>query len=157
MTRTTGSERSADAAGTGLRLTIEHYDTTLLLRMAGDWDLSAANRIEAAVDDARDASTRHIVFDLDAVTFLDMAAMLTLFKTNESGRSEAVDVQIVPPAGLAKRVFTLTRAAHRLTLVDAATAAHRRPPTSRPGPALVQPRIGDADEASLRVAAPAQP
>ena len=117
-----------DAAYRGFRLALERQEATLVVRLGGDFDLASIDRIEAALL-ARGPATRHMVIDLRAVTFIDMAGMLTLIRTNECSHAESFDLRIVPPAGLARRVFTLTRAREQLPLVEDAGAAASGSPT----------------------------
>jgi anti-anti-sigma factor len=98
------------------RLTVEEDSATLVLRLHGDFDLLTMGRVEVALDAIRKL-TRHVVFDLREVSFLDMAGLMTLMRANERARSEPFDVKVVPPAGLANRVFTHTRAGSELTML----------------------------------------
>jgi anti-anti-sigma factor len=98
-------------------LIVEQQAATLLLHLAGEFDLSTIGRVEAALDRALRALTRHVVFDLRNVSFLDLAGLMTLMRANERSHHASFDVQIVPPAGLARRVFTLTRAGTELTML----------------------------------------
>ena len=100
------------------RLRIERRATTLVLRLSGDFDVCAVGHVEAALDDALEVLTRHVIFDLRRVTFLDVAALTALLRANERSHSEPFDVCVVPPAGRARRVFTLTRAGAVLNLAD---------------------------------------
>ena len=100
------------------RLRIERRATTLLLRIAGEFDWSAVGHVEAALADAERVVTRHVVFDLRNVTFLDMAGLTALIRAHERSRAASFDVCVVPPSGRARRVFTLTRAGSILTMAD---------------------------------------
>jgi anti-anti-sigma factor len=102
-------------------LTVEDDTATLLLRMEGEFDLTTIGRVELVLDTIR-MLTKHVVFDLRDVSFLDMAALMTVMRINERSHHEAFDVQVVAPIGVAKRVFTLTRAGSELTMVPAAPA-----------------------------------
>lgn len=106
------------AMGREFRLRIEERANTLLLRIAGEFDLAGVGPVEAALDRALSAPARNVVFDLREVSFLDMAGLMTLMRFNERSRGRSVDVGVVPPAGLARRVFTLTRAGVELTMLD---------------------------------------
>ena len=104
----------------GFHLTIEEDAATLLLRLEGDFDLSTIGRVETALDNAIGEPTRHVVFDLRDVSFVDMAGLMTLMRANERSHREAFDVQVVAPTGQAGRVFTLTSAHTDLTMVTLA-------------------------------------
>jgi anti-anti-sigma factor len=100
------------------RLRSERRGTTLVLRLSGDFDWGTIGHVEAALDNATRILTRHVVFDLRSVTFLDAAALSALLRANERSRSASFDVCVVAPRGRARRVFTLTRAGAMLTIVD---------------------------------------
>ena len=92
----------------------------MLLKLSGDFDLVGVGRLEATTDRAVRLSTRRVVFDLSDVTFLDMAGLVALMRMDERARKASFDVQILPPRGLARRVFTLTRAGEQLTMITVA-------------------------------------
>jgi hypothetical protein len=58
------------------------------------------------------------VFDLSSVTFLDARALAAILHADWRGRRDGFDVVVVRPSALAGRVFTLTRAADELNVVD---------------------------------------
>lgn len=97
-------------------LTVEEDAATLLLRLEGEFDLNTIGRVELALDTIRNL-TEHVVFDLRDVSFLDMAGVMTLMRAHQRSHREAFDVQVVAPTGLARRVFTLTRAGTELTML----------------------------------------
>lgn len=98
-------------------LMVEADEATLLLRLVGQFDLSTIGRVEVTLDRSLGTLVRHVVFDLRDVSFLDMAGLMTLMRANERSHHEAFDVQVVAPTGLARRVFTLTRAGTELNMV----------------------------------------
>lgn len=88
---------------------------TVEFRLAGDFDLAAVGRVEAELDRVP-SSTRRVIFDLYDVSFLDMAGLMTVLRADERARTGAFEVQVIPPRGLANRVFTATRAGSALTM-----------------------------------------
>jgi hypothetical protein len=56
-----------------------------------------------------------VVFDLRAVTFIDLAGLRTILRAHDV---DGLDVTVVRPRGLVNRVFTLTRASEGLRMVD---------------------------------------
>ena len=105
-------------------LRVEELGSTLLLHLTGEFDLAGVGRVEAALERVSDEHTRHVVFDLTNLSFLDSAGLHTLLRANERARSAGFDVVVVRPRGLANRVFTLTRAGQQLKLVDQAFPAN---------------------------------
>ena len=103
---------------TPLSLAVEESDSTLSLRLAGDFDLAGVRPVEHALDRLREApAPRRVVFDLRGLAFLDAAALRTILRTDAQGRAEAFEVVVVRPRGIADRIFTLTRAGEWLTIV----------------------------------------
>lgn len=96
---------------------VEQQQATLLLRLSGELDSASVGRVESALQRIS-PSIRRIVFDLQDLTFLDSRGLTTILKTNERARDEEFDVVVVRPRGLANRVFTLTGAGDKLTLID---------------------------------------
>jgi anti-anti-sigma factor len=111
------SASSASPACDALALGVEQHGSTLYLRLSGEFDVAGVGRVEAALGRAA-AITRRIVFDLRALSFLDLAGLRTILRADERSSSELFEVVVVRPRGLANRVFTLTRVGEHLTLVD---------------------------------------
>jgi anti-anti-sigma factor len=103
-----------------LLLAVEESDSTLRLRLTGDFDVAGVGAVENALNRAGQAPRpRRVVFDLQALAFLDLAGLQTILRADARGRAEAFEVVLVRPRGTANRVFTLTRAGRRLRIVDA--------------------------------------
>ncbi len=100
---------------------VERDGTTVCLRMAGDFDRAAIDQFERALAAARDVPLEHVLFDLSALTFLDMAALRVILGAYRRVQAEAVGVSVVRPRGLASRVFTLTRAGEILSTSERPT------------------------------------
>lgn len=99
-------------------LAAERDDTTLCLRLAGDFDRSAIDQVERALEAARGDPLESLVLDLSALTFLDVAGLKTILRAHGRARADAVAVTVIRPRGLANRVFTLTRAGEILPMTD---------------------------------------
>ncbi len=108
-----------------LALAVEQDGATLYLRLRGEFDRAGVGRVEAALERAA-ALTSRVVFDLRGLSFLDLAGLKTILRAEERSHSEPFDVVVVRPRGLINRIFTLTRAGERLTLVDKPPRSERR-------------------------------
>ena len=107
-----------------LLLTVEESDNALRLRLTGDFDLAGVGAVEHALDRLGDApAPSRVVFDLRGLAFLGLAGLRTILRADARGRAEAFEVVVVRPRGIANRVFTLTRAGKRLSIVEAPEAA----------------------------------
>jgi anti-anti-sigma regulatory factor len=61
---------------------------------------------------------RRVVFDLRAVTFMDLAALTTILHADQRGHREDFDVVVVRPPSPASRILILTRAGEHLTILS---------------------------------------
>lgn len=94
--------------------------STLSLSLAGEFDRAVIGHVEGALANAGALPIEHVVFDLSALTFIDLTALKVILKTQERARDRGFDVTVVRPRGLANRIFTLTRAGETLEMVDRA-------------------------------------
>ena len=106
--------------GHTFRLGVQQDDSTLYLRLTGDFDWECVGRVEGALERVAETPAERVVFDLQGLSFLDIAGLRTLLRANERARTEPFDVIVVRPAGLVNRIFTLTRAGDELTMVEQA-------------------------------------
>jgi anti-anti-sigma factor len=102
-----------------LTLAVEESDSTLSLRLVGNFDRAGVGAVENALHRVRHAPPpRRIVFDLRGLAFLDLAGLRTILRTDARGRAQAFEVLLIRPRGTASRIFTLTRAGERLSIID---------------------------------------
>ena len=107
-----------------LILAVEESDSTLHLRLTGDFDGEGVGSVEDALDRLSEApAPSRVVFDLRGLVFLGLAGLRTILQADARGRAEAFEVVVVRPRGIANRVFTLTLAGKRLCIVDEPDAA----------------------------------
>jgi anti-anti-sigma factor len=102
-----------------LILAVEESDSTLRLRLVGDFDAGGVGAVEHALDRLCEApALRRVVFDLRELAFLGVAGLRTILRTDARGRAEAFGVVLIRPRGTASRILTLTRAGERLRIID---------------------------------------
>ena len=102
-----------------LILAVDESDSTLRLRLTGEFDGAGVGSVEHALDRLSEAPTpRRVVFDLRGLAFLGLAGLRTILEADARGRVGAFEVVVVRPRGIANRVFTLTPAGKRLSFVD---------------------------------------
>lgn len=102
----------------GFRVEAQQDGSTLFLSLAGEFDWAVTGDVEGALEQACRRPLEHVVFDLSALTFIDITGLKVILRTNEGAPSRGFDVTVVRPRGLANRIFTLTRAAETLEIVD---------------------------------------
>jgi anti-anti-sigma factor len=102
-----------------LKLAVEESDSTLRLQLVGDFDRAGVAAVENALHRVGQAPPpRRIVFDLRGLAFLALAGLRTILRTDARGRTQAFEVVLIRPRGTANRIFTLTRAGERLSIID---------------------------------------
>jgi anti-sigma B factor antagonist len=101
-----------------LALTIEQYDSTMLVRVGGDLDLATAAQVTTAMDQLEIESTSLLVVDLQELAFLDLAGLRAILRASEHCKKHQIRFSVIKPRGLASRIFTLTSVHRELDLVD---------------------------------------
>ena len=93
-------------------LAADRDGTTLRLRLTGEFDRGAIGAVEDALE--VEPPVDHVIFDLSALTFLDLAGLKTIMRVHSRAQAEDFGFTVVRPRGLANRIFTLTRAGETL-------------------------------------------
>jgi anti-anti-sigma factor len=102
-----------------LLLAVDESDNILCLRLTGDFDVAGVGPVEHALNRlCVGPAPRRVVFDLRDLAFLSLAGLRTILRTDVQGRAEAFEVVVVRPRGTANRIFTLTGAGERLSIID---------------------------------------
>ena len=91
---------------------------TLCLKLAGEFDWAVVGHVERALENAGDIGLKHVVFDLSALTFIDISGLKVILGADERAQANGFDVTVVRPRGLANRIFTLTRAGETLEMTN---------------------------------------
>lgn len=99
-------------------LEVRRDGTTLRLCLAGEFDWAVVGHVTGALEKARTNATEHIVFDLTALEFLDLAGVNTILKASRRADQERSNVTVVRPRGRANDIFALTGADEALSMVD---------------------------------------
>lgn len=97
---------------------------TLRVSVAGRLDRSTVHKLEKALDDTWDVPTDRVVLDLSKVSYLDGAALRTLFRAKKQAREGHLSMAIVRPRGYLGRIFTLTRVGEVLSVVERPDQVH---------------------------------
>jgi anti-sigma B factor antagonist len=110
--------RRAEVEAAYFSVEAERDGSTLLLALAGEFDWAASDYVVEALEKGSEVPFEHLVFDLGALTFIDITGLKVILKADEEASARGFDVTVVRPRGLANRIFTLTRAAETLEIVD---------------------------------------
>jgi anti-anti-sigma factor len=100
------------------RVGVQERGGLVYLHVSGDLDRSSVGQLRSALEEPRDERVRRLVFDLSRVTFLDAGALAAILDADRRGHRDGFDVVIVRPPAPVGRIFTLTRAAEHLSVVD---------------------------------------
>lgn len=88
----------------GLGLEVERRDSEVIIKLAGEIDLSNIARVRAALDDAASRAEPRVIVDLSQVSFLDSSTLGELVQA----RQRLADVgQALVLTGLTPRVTRL--------------------------------------------------
>ena len=110
--------RSRTDGSDGFSIAVREDAGTLYLTLTGKLDWAYIGYVESALARISAVRTRHVVLDLRDLTSLDIAGLKTILRANERAHTEAFDLIVVRPRGLANRIFTLTRAGAQLKMAD---------------------------------------
>jgi|SRR5687767_8723060 len=106
-------------AASPLLVTVEESNSTLRLRLMGDFDGTGVGAVEQALGRLCVVpAPRRVVFDLQGLAFLGLAGLRTILRTDAQGQADGFEVVVVRPRGIANRIFTLTGAGARLRIID---------------------------------------
>ena len=99
-------------------LEVRRDGTTVSLRLAGEFDWAVVGHVDGALEEVRSKPTEHIVFDLTALDFLDVAGVKTILKAGRRAEEQHSNLTVVRPRGRANDIFALTGADAVLAMVD---------------------------------------
>lgn len=128
----TGTGPAASEEGeVALALEIHHRDTCVVVRPAGDVDLSTAPVLRRALSATIDGGHPLVVLDLAGVPFLDCVGIGVLVASMKRARAAGGDLVLASPARLAVHLLQVLGLVGRFvvtTTVDEAVARGQRGP-----------------------------
>jgi len=87
---------------------IDREDDRVTIHLAGEVDLAAAPRVEAAIAEALAGDTADIIIDLDGVTFLDSTGLRVLVAAQANCAGEGRSLTLVNPSVSVSRILEIT-------------------------------------------------
>jgi anti-sigma B factor antagonist len=93
-----------DDGETVATIKIGHENATVVVRLAGEIDLTNAETLRSEMDKVVKTNPNHVVFDLGAVTFMDSSGISLLLQVAVKVRS----VEVHNPSALIRRVLDAT-------------------------------------------------
>ncbi|MTD54484.1 anti-sigma factor antagonist [Amycolatopsis pithecellobii] len=114
-----------DPPGDLLRIRRELADGAVVLRVAGDVDLSTAGKLSEQLRGARDfvVPPAPVIADLDEVEFLGSAGLMALVQENEACRQRGLTLRIVSSSRLVVRAISVAGLAEVLPVLPTVQAA----------------------------------
>ena len=94
---------------TSFDLRIERRDTTAILRISGELDLTGAAQLDRCVTDLASNSPDVVVIDLRKVDFMDSTGLRSLLRARALGAEANWVVRLVRGSAPVQKVFELTR------------------------------------------------
>jgi anti-anti-sigma factor len=110
--------RRAEIERTDFNVEVQRSGSTVSLSLAGEFDWTVTDNVAGALEEACGIPVEHVVFDLSGLTFIDITALKVILRAHERAPAHGYHLTVVRPRGLANRIFTLTRAAETLEIVD---------------------------------------
>ena len=102
-------------------LTIEtrrEGDDSVVLALAGDFDLAAIDKFETSLRRVEAESPHSIVIDLSKLEFMDSSGLRALVVADRRAHSAQRRLAIVPGPPTVRRVFEITQLDQELELID---------------------------------------
>jgi anti-anti-sigma factor len=101
-----------------LAIRYEQLDTSLLVRLSGEIDLSNANDVQHELE--RAVQDRHrVVIDLAGVEYLDSQGLRLIKKLNDSIKSNGGELELIaPPDTFARQAFDMARMSDFIQIRD---------------------------------------
>jgi anti-sigma B factor antagonist len=93
-----------DERGATIDVDVQDHGGTIVLVLRGEVDLTTAGRVRDAVDVAVTDPGRSLVFDLDAVSFMDSSGVAVLLAAAE--RAPRIEVRAASP--IVRRILETT-------------------------------------------------
>lgn len=102
---------------------------SIRLIVAGELDLAARHRFQAALDGAQNDSDR-VLLDLRALTFIDCACIASLFAAATPGRGERAALVLLSPRGQVRRMLDLVGSPAGLAVLEHDDLPEHRAPVA---------------------------
>ena len=80
-----------------------------VLRLSGKFDFRARHEFQTAIEKAREGGARHIILNLQGVSFVDSAALGVLANLHKQLKAQNILMSLVNPQDYVKRVLELVK------------------------------------------------
>jgi anti-sigma B factor antagonist len=110
-----------------LRLVVETQNGHVLIRAAGELDLSSAPSLSTAAEDAFADGNRVLLLDLSGITFTDSTGISAVLTVHRGAEARGSVVAVIAPSEIALQVLEMLgveRMLHIYATVEDALAEH---------------------------------
>lgn len=120
-----------------LEIVTRKRGTTIVIEMAGAWDLAGVPAARRAITDAVRVRPERVVLDLSGLAFMDASGIRATLELAHRLAAQHIGLVIVPGSRAVQRVFEITGLNERLPFIDKQPASVRaaRPRTAPVGAA----------------------
>jgi anti-sigma B factor antagonist len=105
-----------------LGMDVQRDSSALLLRLRGEFDLTAERRFHDSLENLSWARVNRLVVDLSQLAFIDSAGLRAMLELLSRSRRDGFEFQVVVPPGRVRTVFETTGLDRVLSLSDAPAA-----------------------------------
>jgi len=108
-----------------LRLVVDNTEGHVLIRAAGELDVSSSPSLQRTGEDSLADGHRVVLLDLSGIKFLDSSGLGALMALHRSALAHGAHVAVVAASAAVRRVVDLTGVRHVLPLHDSVEDALR--------------------------------
>jgi anti-sigma B factor antagonist len=101
-----------------LRLVVESQNGHVLIRAAGELDLSSAPSLATAAENAFADGYQILLLDLSGITFMDSTGISSVLTAHRAAQARGAVVAVIAPSDIAMRVLQLIGVEHLLHIYD---------------------------------------
>jgi anti-sigma B factor antagonist len=110
-----------------LRLVVETQNGHVMIRAAGELDLSSAPSLSTAAENAFADGSQVLMLDLSGITFMDSTGISAVLTAHRAAEARGAVVAVIAPSDIAMRVLQIIGVEHLLHIydsIDEALAQH---------------------------------
>lgn len=98
----------------GLRIALSEQDSSIIIRLDGEWDLAAQELARQATRHALSRQPARVVLDLSGLTFIDSSGIHIVIELVKGAARLEIELAIIPGTAAVQRVFEVCGLTSRL-------------------------------------------
>ena len=106
-----------------MKLSYEDHDTITVLTLSGDLSADQVDTFRRSCQDRLDAGIRHVVLDLEHLTFIDSAGLEALLWVIDETAQHGGQVRVVKPGSTVSKILEISRLDRRFNVHDTIESA----------------------------------